>query len=77
MQVTYSRTAQKDLRKVPAKDREALSRKLETYAETGHGDVTKLQGRDGYRLRHGNWRALFEIKGDILVVKVAKRGAVY
>jgi len=77
MQVRYSKSALKDLRKVPAKDRDAIMGKLAAYAETGQGDVKKLQGRDGYRLRHGNWRALFEIRGDIIVVRVAKRGAAY
>tara|TARA_Y100000815_G_scaffold244735_2_gene243187 strand:+ start:860 stop:1096 length:237 start_codon:yes stop_codon:yes gene_type:complete len=77
MQVTYSRTATKDLRKMPAKDRTALMDKLDTYAATGAGDVKALQGRAGFRLRHGQWRAIFDINGDIVVVRIAHRREVY
>lgn len=77
MQVTFTNTAAKALRKMPKKDSLAIVDKLEVYAETGRGDVKKLKGRDGYRLRHGNWRAIFEIKGDLLVLTVAHRSNVY
>lgn len=77
MQITFTRTALKDLRKVPAKDRKAILDKLSHYAETGAGDVKKLQGRPEYRLRHGNWRALFEIRDDMIVLRVAHRGRAY
>ncbi len=77
MQVTFTRTAMKDLRKVPAKDRQSIIEKLQIYGETGQGDVKKLKGRTEYRLRHGNWRALFEIEGDVIVVRVAHRSEAY
>jgi len=31
------------------------------YAATGHGGVTKLQGRSDYRLRVGAWRVVFDL----------------
>lgn len=77
MQITYSKSALKDLRKMPGKDAKAITAKLAKYAETGEGDVKKLQGRPEYRLRHGNWRALFEINGDVIVIRVAARGNIY
>lgn len=77
MQVSFSKTATKDLRKLPKKDALALIDKLETYAKTGAGDVKKLTGRSEYRLRHGNYRALFEIENGVLVVRVAHRREVY
>lgn len=48
------------------------------YAE--HPNAKKLQGREGYRLRVGDWRVIYEIQNDqlvILVLKVAPRGEVY
>lgn len=77
MQIAFTRTALKDLKKVPAKDRTALLEKLTHYANTGEGDVKKLQNRPEYRLRHGNWRALFEIQDDVIVLRVAHRSQVY
>lgn len=76
--VTYTKTAIKALRKIPAKDRDAIMDKVKAYAETGVGDVKALQGSDMVRLRHGNWRAVFTQDGTVLVVlNVAKRGEVY
>lgn len=77
MQLVFTRSATKDLRKMPTGDRDAILAKLQIYAETGEGNVKKLQGRDGYRLRHGNWRALFVIEDDVVVVRVAHRRDVY
>ena len=76
--VTYTKTAIKALRKIPAKDRDAIMDKVKAYAETGIGDVKALQGSDMYRLRHGDWRAIFTQDGKVLnVLNVAKRGEVY
>lgn len=76
--VTYTKTAIKALRKIPAKDRDAIMDKVNTYAETGIGDVKALQGSDMYRLRHGDWRAIFTQDGKVLnVLNVTKRGEVY
>jgi mRNA interferase RelE/StbE len=76
--VTYTKTAIKALQKIPTKDRDAIMDKVKAYAETGVGDVKALKGSDMYRLRHGNWRAIFTQDGTVLaVLNVAKRGEVY
>lgn len=77
MQITFTRTAMRDLRKLPNKDRRSILEKLQVYSETGQGDVKKLKGRSEYRLRHRNWRALFEVEGNMIVVRVAHRREVY
>ena len=48
------------------------------YAE--HPNAKKLQGREGCRLRVGDWRVIYEIQNDqlvILVLRIAPRGEVY
>ena len=45
-----------------------------------HPNAKKLHGRDGYWLRIGDWRALYEINDDILellVLNVASHDEVY
>ena len=45
-----------------------------------HPGVTRLQNRDGYRLRIDDWRVIYDIQKEkvvILVVKIASRGEVY
>ncbi len=77
MKVVYTNIARKGLKKMPMKDREALITKLQHYVTTGEGDLKRLIGSDYLRLRHGNWRAVFAIKGDVLVVRVAHRREAY
>jgi mRNA interferase RelE/StbE len=76
--VTYTRTAIKALKAMPGKDSKAIIAKLANHAAGGHEDVKALQGSDLYRLRHGNWRAVFSQDGTVVaVLNVAKRGEVY
>lgn len=47
---------------------------------TQNPNVTKLQNRPGYRLRVGEWRVIYDVKEDeiiILVLKVGPRGDIY
>ena len=51
-------------------------RKLEK--EPPEGDIKSLVGRDGYRLRVGDYRILFDVMADhIAVHEIAPRGQVY
>lgn len=45
-----------------------------------HNNVTKLQGRDGYRLRVGDWRIIYDVHDDRLVLvalELDSRGGIY
>ncbi|PVZ49690.1 type II toxin-antitoxin system RelE family toxin [Thalassobacter stenotrophicus] len=77
MAVIYTNAARKGLKKMPAKDRAAIMAKLDSFAATGRGDVKPLAGSKLHRMRHGDWRAVFEIEDGILVVQVAHRREVY
>ena len=44
------------------------------YAMSGEGDVKRLSGRDGFRLRIGRYRAVFdEDVSTILAVYIGRR----
>ena len=57
--------------------------KLDRIAIAPHAkdnNVTRLQNRPGYRLRVGDWRVIYEIREDelvILILKIGPRGGVY
>lgn len=81
--IIIKKEAAKSLNRLPHHVAKTIREKLETiaanpYAE--HTNATKLQGREGYRLRVGGWRVIYEIQNEqlvILVLKVAPRGEVY
>lgn len=60
-----------------------LQEKLSLVAEDPFApqlDIIKLQGRPGYRLRIGDWRVIYEVNKDelvIIVLKIAPRGEAY
>lgn len=42
------------------------------------GDIKKLQGVEGYRLRVGNFRVLFDANGVIIdIIDIGNRGQIY
>lgn len=42
------------------------------------GDIKKLQGVEGYRLRVGNFRVLFDVNSVIIdIIDIGNRGQIY
>jgi mRNA interferase RelE/StbE len=75
--MVISKTAQKQLRKMQKQDAQRLIIALKEYDLSGEGDVKKLKGRNGYRLRTGNMRAIFEIVEGMIVLQAGYRGNIY
>jgi mRNA interferase RelE/StbE len=72
--IILSVSAARDLDNLPADAREQVSEGMITYAITGRGDVKRLSGRDGYRLRIGRYRVIFdEDRTTILAIYIGKR----
>ncbi|MBK5914699.1 type II toxin-antitoxin system RelE family toxin [Rhodocyclus purpureus] len=81
-QIEYSRDAFQALRAMPRNVAATIRRKIDLLATDpfAAGNVKKLVVREGYRLRVGDWRVIYEIDGDRLVIHVlavASRGGVY
>ncbi|ESR23370.1 type II toxin-antitoxin system RelE family toxin [Lutibaculum baratangense] len=77
MKVIFSNVARRGLKRMPVTDRVAIVSKLERFAADGTGDVIKLVGEPRFRLRHGVWRAVFELVDDVYVVRIAHRKDIY
>ena len=80
--VRFTRSADKDLRRLDHRAAQTIVASLETYAVTGVGDVKMLEGFGGvFRLRVGAYRASFTLVNKrplvIEVVEVIKRGDAY
>jgi mRNA interferase RelE/StbE len=81
--IVYSKQALKALKKMPGAMAERTRRKMEEIAKNPfaiRSDVSPLRGRPGFRLRVGNYRAVFTVQDEILqvfVIKIGPRGDVY
>jgi mRNA interferase RelE/StbE len=79
--IEISETARKQLSKLPNSIAERIEEKLLDLEDNPRpmGNI-KLKGRDAYRMRIGDYRAIYTIKDSILkviVIKVAHRREVY
>ena len=79
--ISYTRQALKALRRMPADTAQRIIAKIEQYAqepETQANNVTALKGREGIRLRVGDWRVIMNDDGVVLaVLEIGPRGSVY
>ena len=57
--IIFTVKAAKELDSLPEPARTNVSGALNSYAIDGRGDVKKLRGREGYRLRVGDYRVIF------------------
>ncbi len=69
----------KDLKSIPPNERERIVTRIERMEENLQGDVKKLTNHTPeYRMRSGNYRVLFEIEGErIVVYRVLHRKEAY
>ena len=75
-QIGFTPTATRQWLKLSPQVRERIGKKLDVFA--GHGDVKKLKGQAGARLRVGDWRVIFyEESGTIVVAAVGHRREIY
>ena len=73
--IEIKRSAVKELEAIPAKDRRRITTKIQALAGNPRpAGCEKLSGQDRYRIRQGNYRILYTIEDDVLVVTVIKIG---
>lgn len=74
--LTYRKSFKKELRKLPTRMRKAIVKRVLSLAidPRPHG-VTKLEGSDTtYRVRQGDYRIIYNIYDDLVIVEVIKIG---
>jgi mRNA interferase RelE/StbE len=81
--IAYTKEAAKSLQRMPRNTAQLIREELEAIAAdpyASHPNAKKLQGREGYRLRVGDWRVIYKIQNEqliIVVLKIAARGEIY
>ena len=76
-QVVTTKSFAKALAKLPLNWQKRIVAKIKEVAVDPYApnnNLTKLQGRDGYRLRVGDWRVVYELQDERLVMLVLDVG---
>jgi len=79
-QVTYTRAAIKVLRRMPRDTADRIMVKVDQYAADPASlvnNVTALAGREGIRLRVGDWRIIMDDGQVLAVLQIGPRGGIY
>ena len=73
--VEIKRSAAKELEQLPPKDRARVATRIQSLRfDPRPPGVEKLSGQERYRLRQGDYRILYEIHDELVVVIVVKIG---
>ena len=73
--LVFKKSVAKDLRTLPKVDVARILRCMESLAQNPRPPgCEKLSGQERYRLRQGNYRILYELCDDELIVTVVKVG---
>ena len=81
-QIEYSKQSIRVLMRMPTNTAMLIRSRIETVAQDPFAapGVKKLVGRDGYRLRVGDWRVLYFLDGQrlrVLVTEIGPPGGIY
>lgn len=80
--ITFSKNADKALRRMPRNNAVIIAKKVKELAGNPHRmrNVIKLTNHPGYRLRVGDWRVVYTVNDNELlihVINVKTRGEVH
>ncbi len=72
----YKSSVKKELRRLAKTDRVAVIHKIELLKEEPHPEGSaKLKGsRDLYRIRHGDYRVIYQIQKAVLIIIIIRIG---
>ncbi|MDQ1850577.1 type II toxin-antitoxin system RelE/ParE family toxin [Gemmobacter fulvus] len=80
-QISYTKSAIKALRRMPTNTAMLIRTKIEAYATdpaSQANNVKSLKGREGIRLRVGEWRVIMDDQGNVLaVLEIGPRSGIY
>jgi mRNA interferase RelE/StbE len=80
--IQYKKSVEKDLRKLPSAQLKSIVTKIRALAIDPHpsGSIKLRGSSDLFRVRHTDYRIIYQVHGDnlvILIVKVGHRREIY
>lgn len=74
-ELVFRKSVAKDLRNLPKRDLQRVLSRIDTLAdEPRPAGAEKLSGRELYRIRQGQYRIVYEIADQCLIVTVVRVG---
>jgi len=71
----FKKSVARDFRSIPNKDVARILERIDSTAGSPRQvGSEKLSGQNRYRIRQGDYRIMYEIKGDELIVVIVKVG---
>jgi mRNA interferase RelE/StbE len=79
--VVFRKSVAQDMRRIPDRDLRRILATIDSLSEDPRpAGIEKLSGQERYRVRQGDYRIIYEIKDEdviVVVVKVGHRKDVY
>ena len=73
--VIFTKSVKKDFRKIPKLEASKVLNEIEELAKNPRSSKTKkLKGEKLYRLRVGNYRVIYDIQDNLMLIFVVKLG---
>ena len=73
MEIEYTDESLEDLRKIPVRHADQITRKIDRLRAGSMGNIKALTNAEaGYRLRSGDYRVLFDCDGKTVTVRNIK-----
>ncbi len=74
--IEFKKAAAKSLKRTPKADQKRIAEKLDSLSENLPApEITKMKGDNPFhKVRVGNYRIVYEIQDDILVILIVKIG---
>ena len=73
--VIFTKSVKKDFRKIPKLEVSKILNEIEELAKNSRSSKTKkLKGEKLYRLRVGNYRVIYDIQDNLMLIFVVKLG---
>jgi mRNA interferase RelE/StbE len=81
-EIVFHRKTEKELRKIPAQDRNKIFAKIEELSDNPYlfGHIKLSENDNLYRVRQGNYRIIYSIEDNqlqIYIIKVGHRKDIY
>lgn len=73
--IVFRKSVSKDLKSIPKKDVKRILETIQSLATNPRPPQSKkLSGQERYRMRQGNYRILYSIEDDKLIITVVRVG---